>query len=201
MIDYSIWCFSYFFHFCPSNIPDSKSHIQKWCMLLFTPTIIIWCNCAHQMEETAIGRVALGRSTHYPKNDLSPHFPPLLSPKMLILSQFSFFTLSCVFSKFDNFMNDVSKFSKFLLTLKLTSLNLSYMVRKQHRLSVFVCRYSLNVYKMKLNVLFCISLFHKCKIISSNDNLVFVCKSTFGIINHSLINWFVWFLNGENFYS
>ena len=60
---------------------------------------------------------------------------------------------------------------------------------QQMILSVIICRYSLNLYKTKLILLVCISLFHKCKIILSN-----VSKTTFCINSHSLSKCFDDFL-------
>ena len=31
-----MWCFWFFFHFLYSNVPDTKCHKQKWCVLFFT---------------------------------------------------------------------------------------------------------------------------------------------------------------------
>lgn len=50
--------------------------------------------------------------------------------------------------------------------------NLSNNVRTQHLFVGFFCRYLLNLYKMKVAALFYIFLFQKCKIITSNSNLV-----------------------------
>ena len=68
---------------------------------------------------------------------------------------------------------------------KVTSCNLSDIVRKRQLLSVVFCRYLLNLCKMKIILLVCISLFHKCKIIFPNAK-----KTTFRIMNHSLSNCF-----------
>ena len=51
-----------------------------------------------------------------------------------------------------------------------------FLQEESPTLSIFFCRYSLNLFKMKLHLLFLISLFHKYKVILSNGNLVFGIK-------------------------
>ena len=63
-------------------------------------------------------------------------------------------------------------FSRILLKFSVTSNNLSKILRTQH-LSGYFCKNLLNLYKMKVIVLVCISPLQKYKIILSNNNAVF----------------------------
>ena len=90
------------------------------------------------------------------------------NPWKIYVKQLFFIVHILIFAENAYFTNFLGNFSRILLKLKVTSCNLLDIVRKRQLLSVVFCRYSLNLYKMKLTLLVCISLFQKCEIILSN---------------------------------
>ena len=93
-----------------------------------------------------------------------------------IPSYFNFCWNYTILRTFKSFFKDFSE--TFKVTIRYCKKTTTFKWR-------LFCRYSLNLYKIKLHLLVCISLLHKCKIIIFTAN-----KTTFQIMNLSLSNCF-----------
>ena len=74
-------------------------------------------------------------------------------------------------------LNKLSEYIQFYISKTITLFASSWLFLKSSKvlsvfLSVLFYGHLLNLCEMRLNLMFCISLFHKCKIILSNGTLV-----------------------------
>ena len=74
-------------------------------------------------------------------------------------------------------LNKLSEYIQFYISKTITLFASSWLFLKSSKvlsvfLSVFLYGHLLNLCEMRLNLMFCISPFHKCKIIISNGTLV-----------------------------
>ena len=113
-----------------------------------------------------------------PKEVIKIHFPSPLKKGRSKLCIFSMFDM--IFNR-QHQINQVLKFSKilkgvhFIFAIGLVFYRFfksSDIIRTQHLLSDFFCRYLSNLCQMKITVLNYVSLFQRCKIILSNNSLL-----------------------------